>query len=145
MGAWNTGVAAAFKERYPHAHAVYVAHCQANTPEKLVGTTLLIPPLPRDAPTENNSNEGHWVACLFTSRGYGENVDPPQQILTHTASALRHLQSQAPSGCEAAGEWHSAKINSVRFRVPWEETVGVIESAVYGEVVVYEYDEQDRA
>ena len=144
MGAWNSGVAAAFKARYPHAHVVYVAHCRANTPEKLMGTTLLIPPQPCDAPAEN-SNRSHWVACLFTSRDYGNNVDPPQQILAHTASALQHLQRQASAASESMGEWHSAKINSVRFKVPWEQTVGVIEGAVDGEVVVYEYDEQGRA
>lgn len=132
LGSWNSGVAAAFKALYPWAHRIYVSHCHsATTP--LTGTTLLIPPQPADI-------KQHWIACLFTSTAYGKNVDPPEMILSNTTLAIRDLAGQVERlGC--AGVWHAAKINSVRFRVPWESTVAVIENEARREVVVYEYEE----
>ncbi|KAF8537624.1 hypothetical protein BDD12DRAFT_714853, partial [Trichophaea hybrida] len=128
LGSWNSGVAAAFKARYSSAHRIYVSHCHsATTP--LTGTTLLIPPQPADS-------KQHWIACLFTSTAYGKNVDPPEMILSNTTLAIRDLAAQVESlGCSR--EWHAAKINSVRFRVPWESTVEVIEKEAGREVVVY--------
>jgi ADP-ribose 1''-phosphate phosphatase len=107
-----------------------------------VGATLLIPPQAADAPKQ------HWIACLFTSVAYGKAVDPPEVVLRNTKSSMQDLWRQVKavedSGADAPGEWHSAKINSVRFKVPWEETVAVIEDVLAGkerEVIVYEYDE----
>lgn len=61
-------------------------------------------------------------------------------ILSNTTLAIRDLAGQVERlGC--AGEWHAAKINSVRFRVPWESTVAVIENEARREVVVYEHEE----
>jgi ADP-ribose 1''-phosphate phosphatase len=141
-GSWRSGVAAAFKEKYPGAHKVYVSVC-AQEGESLAGKTLLIPPQAADAPRQ------HWIGCLFTSVAYGKAVDPPEVVLRHTKTSMEDLLRQVKAlednaGKDKPGEWHSAKINSVRFKVPWEETVKVIEDVLKGterEVVVYEYDE----
>jgi ADP-ribose 1''-phosphate phosphatase len=149
-------VAAAFKAHYPGAHGVYVSYCGAHSGAALIGRTLLIPPQPADI----GEGRRHWVACLFTSVGYGKAVDPPEKVLANTASALEDLREQvraleaAAAAAAAAAretlsvlslprEWHSAMINSVRFKVPWEETVAVIERVLEGsgkEIVVYEYN-----
>jgi len=146
-------VAAAFKAQYPGAHGVYVSHCRAHSGAALIGRTLLVPPQPADI----GGGRRHWVACLFTSLGYGKAVDPPEKVLANTTSALVDLRGQvralettaaageASSVLPLPGEWHSAMINSVRFKVPWEETVAVIERVLEGsgkEMVVYEYNRE---
>ena len=82
----------------------------------------------------------HWVACLFTSVDYGAAVDAPTAVLANTARAVADLRAQA-AAAEPGAEWHAAKINSVRFRVPWAHTVAVLEREAGREVVVYEHDE----
>jgi ADP-ribose 1''-phosphate phosphatase len=123
---------------------VYVSACKASVGRALVGTTLLIPP----QATDIGAGRKHWIACLFTSVAYGKAVDPPKAVLTNTELAMDDLRAQVEelekAGGGKPGEWHSAKINSVRFKVPWEETVAVIENVLSGterEIVVYEYDE----
>ncbi|KAA8912410.1 hypothetical protein FN846DRAFT_916673 [Sphaerosporella brunnea] len=150
VGSWRSGVAAAFKAHYPGAHSAYVSACSSGVS---VGSTLLIPPQACDVA----AGRQHWIACLFTSARYGKDVDAPETVLKNTRGAMEDLLWQVEAleiadggdgvekdGGGRPGEWHAAKINSVRFRVPWEETVGVVEEVLEGkgrEVVVYEYDE----
>jgi ADP-ribose 1''-phosphate phosphatase len=139
-------VAAAFLERYPGAHQVYVSTCNSlRGGEALVGTALLIPPQEGDV----DAVRRHWVACLFTSVAYGKKADPPEKILRYTKDAVEDLWRQVEAlekeGGHAPGQWHSAKINSARFKVPWQDTANVIEDVLAGkgrQVVVYEYDER---
>ncbi len=75
LGSWGAGVAASFKARYPQAYNKYRNHCLLPSHEnELAGTCLLIEP----------SDTGHaryWVACLFTSRGFGRNADNEVEIV----------------------------------------------------------------
>jgi ADP-ribose 1''-phosphate phosphatase len=135
VGSWRSGVALAFKKLYPAAHKIYASHCAAHNPEDLVGTALLIPPQPDDG------KERHWVGCLFTSISYGRDVDAPEKILHNTEKSLRDLKTQWEGLGGKAGEWHAAKINSVRFKVPWEKTREVLQKTGL-KVVVYEYEEK---
>ena len=48
----------------------------------LVGTCLLIP------------GDKHDIACLFTSRAYGNDKDKPAEILTATRKALKDLEAK---------------------------------------------------
>jgi len=122
-----------------------VSHCKSRSGSDLVGSTLLIPPQSADIA----NGKHHWIACLFTSVAYGKAVDPPEKVLANTEGAMSDLWKQVQAlekyaGEASPGEWHSAKINSVRFKVPWEETAAVIERVLEGsgkQVVVYEYDE----
>ncbi|KAI5793298.1 hypothetical protein EDC01DRAFT_655817 [Geopyxis carbonaria] len=144
LGSWRSGVALAFRSHYPQAHTVYVSHCarRSSNPSDLSGTALLIPPQPGDT-----VKGPHWVACLFTSVGYGRSVDPPEVVVRNTEAALRDLEAQVAAleageveGGMVPGEWHAAKINSVRFKVPWERTAALLEG-VGRRMVVYEFDE----
>jgi ADP-ribose 1''-phosphate phosphatase len=130
-GIWGSGIAKQFKERFPGNYDSYAWHCQRNSrPESLVGTTLL---LGAEAP----NFEGWGIACMFTSKGYGRDVDPPEEILLSTQCAFTDLLSQAPLGCEI----HMPKINSGLFNVPWEETQYELESVLedwpHNKVVVW--------
>ena len=68
-------------------------------------------------------------------------MDPPAKVLDNTRRSLQDLRRKVEDA-SGVGEWHSAKINSVRFKVPWEETEGVMEEVLEGKsVIVYHYDE----
>jgi len=115
---------------------MYRAHCQ--TSQDLLGTTLLIPPQPAD-------KDKNYIACLFTSTHYGRRVDPPAKIATSTEAALVHLASQVDeleSHGVDVGPWHLPKINSLRFRVPWETTLAMLERTGK-EMTVWVYEEED--
>lgn len=58
------------------------------------GTTLLIPPQNTPYGNKTPKLDNRYVACLFTSHGYGRTVDPSEIILKHTKSALVDLASQ---------------------------------------------------
>jgi len=151
--------------QYPTAFRTYNAHCL--TPSKdskvplskyqqsLVGTTLLIPPVPK-------TPHQHWIACLFTSYAYGRNVSPPKVIVENTKAALEDLTAQVEAlkqgerkrkaggdgtiqeqgivekeeehtdgpgeDSEAPGECWAVRINSGMFGVPWRETKSVLEA-----------------
>jgi len=118
-GVWGSGVALEFKKRvrsyspvqwpklptnlfqFPEAFKEYKTLCTRSaaraTKKNLLGTALLITHEPQIGPPEeltNMQNEGIYIACLFTSEGYGKNVDPPDKILENTAKALKHLAPQ---------------------------------------------------
>jgi hypothetical protein len=150
-------------------------HCQRATgPRTLIGTCLLIPPQPYDYERArtlklkgiDNALLGEitipkprrWIACLFTSIGYGRpnkktnnpGKDSPSLILQHTRLALEELRTRledyaisdpkkmkflGTTAKEAAdekpGEIWSSKFNSGAFGVDWEVT---------REVLVQEFD-----
>ncbi|KAL9068262.1 MAG: hypothetical protein Q9161_006288 [Pseudevernia consocians] len=139
-GAWGSGVAVAFKQKYPYAFRKYNAHClsppkgsalsvkqhQAN----LVGTTFLIPPL-KATNQRQASKTPHYIACLFTSFDYGKKVSPPEEILENTRNALGDLAKQVAEmrGLgEELGDCHAVRINSGRFGVDWQKTKAVLEA-----------------
>ena len=125
QGAWGSGIAKAFKVEYPKAYAIYHAFC---TKEHLLksrpvptGTALLIPPV--------DAGHKHWIGCLFTSAKYGKGKDKPDVIVGNTKPAMEMLLELA----KMAGEIESVrmcKINSGKFGVEWERTVGVLERIV---------------
>lgn len=92
-GKSGRGVAKAIARMYPKAEAVYARHCRRNSPEALVGHCLLIQP-------QSGERKDVWIACLFTSRGYGKRTarqqgrDRPEVILAQTRRALLDLRGQ---------------------------------------------------
>ncbi|KAL1733455.1 ADP-ribose 1''-phosphate phosphatase [Schizophyllum commune] len=110
-GAWGSGIAAAFKERFPRAFVVYQAYCKEYGASAL-GMCLLIPDV---------DGRGHEIACLFTSKAYGKRKDGPEEILQATRSALSDLVNKNVEGKEL----HGCKFNSGRFSVPWKDTDSV--------------------
>ncbi|KAI4086863.1 MAG: hypothetical protein LQ344_007226 [Seirophora lacunosa] len=151
-GHWGRGVAAAFKRFSPAAYAHQHRHCTkppspstslAAHQRSLVGTCLLIPPC-ADAPKR------FWIACLFTSQGYGKKgVDAPDMILEATGKVVRDLGAQVEAYRtgegkmgEMGGCW-SVRINSGLFGVEWQRTRSVLEGGGVEMVVVRPEVEDD--
>ncbi|KAF6230381.1 hypothetical protein HO133_004723 [Letharia lupina] len=139
-GAWGSGVAVAFKQKYPYAFRQHQAYCLSSpTGSKLsvkqhqaslVGTALLIPP-----PTATNQRQAsktpHYIACLFTSLDYGKRVSPPEEIVENTRKALENLAKQVAemrAAGEEVGKCCPVRINSGRFGVEWQKTKAVLEA-----------------
>ncbi|KAL8867586.1 MAG: hypothetical protein Q9174_005569 [Haloplaca sp. 1 TL-2023] len=96
----------------PAAFEFQKAHCTAPSDPKtqnrahqasLVGTCLLIGPNQphetdpsNDLPplTESEKQKRYWIACLFTSHGFGRDVGSRESILDATASAVDDLHKQ---------------------------------------------------
>ncbi|KAH1529276.1 hypothetical protein KXX25_001519 [Aspergillus fumigatus] len=156
QGSWGKGIAKAFKDKYPAAFAIYRPHCQnlLSSPRYMFepdlqseesharssrdvrlpeGTALIIPPQKRDS--EANGKK-HWIICLFTSRGFGRAVSPPDVIVRNTELAvadmtrqLAELQTDQSSREESVGELWSCRFNAGLFGVPWERSRRVLEDA----------------
>lgn len=90
-----------------------------------LGTTLLIPPQPSDY--NRPGGKRHYIACLFTSFSIGDQLDSEEDILEHTALAIRNLGNQLAELREAGGKLlpiYSCRFNSGLFKVEWEEIQG---------------------
>lgn len=152
-GAWGAGVALAMRKRYPRAYAHYHLHCitpptETKLPKyqsNLVGTALLIPPSTSSVSADSGSRgewmSDYWIACLFTSKGYGKNVSDGCEIRLNTMNALRDLRKkihavQKEQGKNAVGQCWSVRLNSKNFRVPWKQTKSIIKKSKLEIVVV---------
>lgn len=112
-GVWGAGIANQFRKRYPDAYKTYEKICKEQRSNDLLGSCLLI---------ETND---FIIGCLFTSSGYGYEVDDKDSILDATYSAIDDLLDQNVMDPK---EIHMCKINSGLFGVPWPETQQVLES-----------------
>ncbi|KAL8906832.1 MAG: hypothetical protein Q9171_006112 [Xanthocarpia ochracea] len=107
-GSWGAGVAAAFK-KYVNAispNPLNNLNSPSSAVSSIVGTCLLIPPFPTirtstgkisstlSKPTAQQEKKRFWIACLFTSAGYGKKVDTPASILAATETAVADLARQ---------------------------------------------------
>ncbi|KAL4795697.1 hypothetical protein BDV19DRAFT_378671 [Aspergillus venezuelensis] len=172
-GKWGKGIAKAFKKRYPAAFKIYKTHCdkykkktdtfrEVDPPEEAVsastgrsvrhprtrvqlpeGTALIIKPQQEDYEKEPKKRN-HWIICLFTSRGYGKNVDNPDTVLQNTELAITDLEEQllalesmqAQSGEAGIKELRACRINAGNFDVPWNQTKRILENATRNFTVV---------
>ena len=124
-GHWGSGIAAAFRRRYPMAYKKHRLYCgSARNTDDLLGTAQLI------APCEKRGGKKHYVACLFTSCRFGLAKDSPSDILAATEPAMKDLMAQisklGPQGMPVS-EVRMCHINSGLFNVPWKETKELIE------------------
>jgi ADP-ribose 1''-phosphate phosphatase len=107
-----------------------------------MGTCLLIPPQSEDYgpqhsedadTSENRKSAKVYIACLFTSKGYGRGnkkagrpaKSPKQTIVKATEQALADFVTQyqeLEGGKERAGDIFSVRFNAGSFGVPWETT-----------------------
>lgn len=110
-GVWGAGIAKQFARKYPIAYEFYKGICQEYG-KSLVGTCLVL------------QTETHKIACLFTSEGYGSNVDNEKQILYNTFNAIEDLLLQNEIMNKPI---HMCKINSGLFGVDWYKTQRVLE------------------
>lgn len=155
FGNWGAGFALALHEFLPAADKVYKDFCDDQRPDpdqwpardKTVGRCLLIPPQKADSQA---NGQQIWVACLFTSYGYGRPTkkkagkDNKSKIVQQTKAALDDLYAQLDAYGESnlddtderSGnlkmEIYSPKINSGSFCVKWEDTQSMIEDSFKG-------------
>ncbi len=151
------GVALQIKKALPTAFKVYNERCRA-AGSGLIGTCFLIPPQTADYQVKDGTkvvySHRRWVACLFTSTGYGKKNDARNNpgkdsvadIQVHTKTALRDLRMQleafGPSNYSIDASWNTddekpgkvlaVKFNSGAFGVPWESTQALIREVFTG-------------
>ncbi|CAA9961954.1 appr-1-p processing protein [Pyrenophora teres f. maculata] len=125
-GAWGSGIALAFKQRYPVAYKIYNSFCLNTHHPKSnpvpTGTALLIPPV--------DGEHGHWIGCLFTSQGYGKKKDGGDVIVGNTGPAVEmvlELVRRVGEGEEGIEEVRMCRVNSGKFGVEWGRSARVIE------------------
>lgn len=118
QGSWSSGVALTFKQKFPAAFKAYEKHCLDVRPRwfnersPLVGSQYSV------------WSSGSLIVCLFTSDKYGSLVDPPEMVLDATRKALNEFLNS--ENAKLVTEIHLPKINSDRFRVPWEQTEAIL-------------------
>ena len=88
QGSWGGGIAYTFKQKFPAAFKEYKQHCEQYG-EDLLGSCFIIAP---------DNEDGHAVACLFTSRRPGNLRDDPESILAATKSAVKDLLKKNKEG-----------------------------------------------
>jgi Macro domain len=151
------GIAYQIKKRLPNAFEMYRDHC-SKAGVGAIGQCLLIPPLPADYEVKDGPrvvfSPRLWVACLFTSAGYGKKnaakrnpgKDGPQKILGYTQTALQDLRAQLEAfgfsnfdsdenwktDDEKPGRLLAVKLNSGAFEVPWGRTEVLIKQIFAG-------------
>ena len=152
-------------DQCPAAFEVYQLHCKrAARPYDLIGTCLLIPPQPSDYEQQrkvklkvtdkliisdiNVPKPRRWIACLFTSIGYGRpnmktnnpGKGSPSSILTFTRTALEELRTlledfgptnfnkmtRGATDDDKPGEIWSPMFNSGAFGVDWGDTQQIL-------------------
>lgn len=115
-GEWSGGIARAFKSRYPSIYEYHRDYCINHNPSTLLGTTQLI-----------ETGSGIRVACLFTSQRGGRRCDSIDRILEATEKGLVDFKRQIENSKDV--RIAACRFNSGIFRVPWEDTVQVIEQS----------------
>ncbi len=124
QGVWGAGIAKQFAEKFPDAFEIYQNICRLSR-GSLIGHCILI-----------QANKDYTIACLFTSNGYGSNVDSPEQVLHNTELAIKDMLLQNID----RKPYHMPKINSGLFNTPWVQTQKVLDLAFpKEEFTVYEY------
>lgn len=145
LGNWGAGIALELKELFPDAFETDRQSCQeTENRASLPGTCLLIPyesTLP--IASADTSAPKVSLACLRTSLGFGRpnqrtnkpGLDSKSLVIGQTRSALSNFRAQLEQMGEQRQEemviW-SPKFNSGAFKVPWEETEGLIEEVFAG-------------
>jgi ADP-ribose 1''-phosphate phosphatase len=76
----------------------------------------------------------YTIACLFTSKNYGQFVDKPDKILKSTETAVADMIRQNVDNKPL----HTCKINSGLFNVPWNDTKALLK-ATGVEFTVYDF------
>jgi len=112
VGVWGAGIAAEFRGRFPWAYNQYKRDCIT---QGMVGRFEGY--IATDA-----AGDHPIIGCLFTSGGFGSQLDPMLTILRQTESALKSLAAALPKEFEV----HSNRFNSGLFGVPWHLTEALI-------------------
>ncbi len=117
QGVWGSGIAATFKEKFPHSFAVYNRACQGNSKFAL-GKSWSI------------NDVDYVVTCLIVSEGYGKYKSSQEDILKYTEMALHSLLSFVVEWDKSTKVIYSNRFNSGFFGVPWNETEKVLKKVL---------------
>lgn len=146
LGLWGAGIALQLKKEFPGAYKIHNNYCKDREMEDLLNTCQLIPPSEGNSKSKkNDSAKQVWIACLFTSKGYGrKNAGPgnpglskKEDVVEATKEALEDFRKQlqdlrSKGGKEdedgRPGDIASVKFNAGSFKVPWEETESSIKA-----------------
>lgn len=112
QGVWGAGFAKTLREWCSRSFQEYKEGCRASgfeAPEMVIS---------------HEWRTGPYIVSLIVSRGYGKQKDPPGTILKNTKFLLENLHPKNYV------RFHSPKINSGLFGVPWEETEKIIQEFV---------------
>lgn len=113
IGVWGAGFAKQLKQYNPTVFKEYVKKCRWNRPFKAL------------AHFDQESDGKPWILSLIVSRDYGVCKDPQEVILENTRELLLIY-----SNFSNEIVFHSPKINSGLFGVPWEKTEAIIQEFV---------------
>lgn len=116
QGVWGSGIAEAFKAKYPRSFKEYNEFCMEGLKKDpafgRVGSTLV-----------TNQENKRFVGCLITSFDYGRNKDNPEDIIAQTYLALDALFKERDM---TGHPIYSNKFNSGMFKVDWQYTERVL-------------------
>jgi ADP-ribose 1''-phosphate phosphatase len=141
FGKWGTGVAAALTRKYPDLVQTCQQYIREYPTEALLGTCVIIW-------AEDKNSTRKWVACLFTSEGYGKQTkghpgrSSVADITKYTKSALADLRTQLEyyrdstpepgEGKPDVNELWACKFNSGFFGVDWTVSEQVLKEVFSG-------------
>ncbi|KAJ7282857.1 hypothetical protein C8J57DRAFT_1219026 [Mycena rebaudengoi] len=111
-GSWGSGIALAFKQKYPDAFETYKS---GRAYSSVASRTI--------------------SRVSSRRRTTGKRVDKPEQILASTRLAVLDLLKQ---NVDPVKELHACRFNSEKFGVPWPETETVL-TELGAEMTVYRY------
>ena len=127
QGVWGSGIAKAFKEKYPQSFGDYTNFCKIANHER--GTAC-----GRAALSSYPVDEPHWVGWIVTSHHYASQKDPVDLIKIHTTMALMELCKKVymthPKDQWPKIDVYSNKFNSGLFAVPWEDSELILETVL---------------
>lgn len=127
QGVWQSGIAKAFKDKYPHSYQDYNNFCKLANEER--GTAC-----GRANLSSYNESEPHWVAWLITSHNYGDYKDSQDLIKIQTTMALGELCKKIylahPSEEFPTIDVYSNKFNSGLFSVPWTDSELILKTVL---------------
>lgn len=121
QGVWGAGVARIFADRYPQAFQLYSHQCDHISPDRLLGTYGTW-----------GTGDGPLIAWLFTAEHLGHQ-SRPHIVAEDTESAVKSMfrDSMMMAGDqEPKWAFHSPKMNSGLFGVPWELTEAVLKKTI---------------
>lgn len=119
-GVWGSGIAAAFKEKYPRSFIEYKNFCTIgllnDAKYGAAGRSLI-----------TNQENKRFVGCLVTSFDYGRDRDSVSDIVSQTYLAMQELITGVYSNNLQGKTIYSNKFNSGMFKVDWRYTEKVLQ------------------
>ncbi len=122
QGVWGSGIAVAFKEKFPMSYAAYHRACQGSSSFAL-GKSFTFH-------DKDEKGRPYDITCLLVSFGYGRSKSSEADILKYTEMALHSLCQWVTEYDKKTKVIYSNRFNSGFFAVPWEKTEKVLQKVL---------------